>query len=151
MRALGLTDAIFFNLGDRYITSTVVLDGPCDLPLFTAEMDAAARDYAPLRDRFRRIWPWFFAHPDPEFDIADHIVVLNAPGVTTLAQLEPVVEKIRRTRRRAGAPPGACSSSIRPPWTAPGSMAMRTTPTNRYPPSSSISITRSPTASAACR
>lgn len=98
MRALGLTDAIFFNLGDRYITSTVVLDGPCDLPLFTAEMDAAARDYAPLRDRFRRIWPWFFAHPDPEFDIADHIVVLNAPGVTTLAQLEPVVEKIRRTR-----------------------------------------------------
>ncbi|MFN0263829.1 wax ester/triacylglycerol synthase domain-containing protein [Tepidamorphus sp. 3E244] len=97
MRALGLTDAIFYNLGHRYITSTVVLDGRCDLARLVAEMEAAAREVPALRERFFRIWPWSFARDDAGFGIADHIVSVDCPDVRRLEDLEPVIEKVRRS------------------------------------------------------
>lgn len=97
MRALGLTDTIFFNLGHRYITSVVVLEEPADADRVLAEMQAVVKAFPPLAERYLHIWPWFVAYGDKRFDLADHICTVIDPSVRDLDSLIPVIEKARRT------------------------------------------------------
>ncbi|HXK54987.1 MAG TPA: hypothetical protein PK405_09895 [Hyphomicrobiales bacterium] len=97
MRALGLTDTIFFNLGHRYITSIVVLEKPCDADRVLAGLQAVADAYPPLRERFVHVWPFFAAFPDRNFALENHVCTLIDPSVRDIETLVPVIEKARRT------------------------------------------------------
>lgn len=105
MRPLGLTDTIFFNLGNRYITVALVLEGQCDLARFCAQMEAAAETFPSLRERHVRLWPWFFAFCDRNFNIARHIVAVEDDSVRTSDDLLALIEKVRRTPTPEKAPP----------------------------------------------
>ena len=61
MRPLGLTDTIFYNLGDCYVTAVAVLDGPCDLARLVAEIEEVVTALAGLTERPLRLGLWFFA------------------------------------------------------------------------------------------
>lgn len=97
MRALGLTDTIFFNLGHRYITSVVVLDAPADADRVLAELQAVVKAYPPLAERYLHLWPWFVAYKDRRFDLANHVCTVVDPSVRDLETLVPIIEKARRT------------------------------------------------------
>ncbi|HOT82816.1 MAG TPA: hypothetical protein PLQ12_05900, partial [Candidatus Defluviicoccus seviourii] len=61
MRPVSLSDAIFFNLGDRYITSVCLFETPLDPRRLRAELADAAAENPALREKVRRRWPGFVA------------------------------------------------------------------------------------------
>ena len=96
MRQLSLTDSIFYNLGDRYITAVCLLDRPCSLGLFKAEMAATVEESPALKERVRRRWPGFVADIDSAFDIDRHIVAVTDHGVVDEVSFTAFVDRLRK-------------------------------------------------------
>jgi len=105
MRPVSLSDAIFFNLGDRYITSVCLFETPLDPRRLRAELADAAAENPALREKVRRRWPGFVAALDPAFDIDRHIAVMRAPEVVDDATLVAFIDRLRRVRLPKGRPP----------------------------------------------
>src|SRR5436305_13037629 len=84
MRPLGLTDTIFYNLGEAYITTVAVLDGPCDLAALIAETEEVIIALPGLSERPIRLGLWSFAVDARPVDLAQHIGIVRDPAITTM-------------------------------------------------------------------
>jgi hypothetical protein len=105
MRPLGLTDTIFYNLGDAYITCAAILDGPCDLAAFVADTEEVVAALPGLSERPLRLGLWSFAVDAGPVALADHIAVVCDPGVTTIAGAMAILDRLRRSAIRHAGPP----------------------------------------------
>jgi hypothetical protein len=105
MRPLGLTDTIFYNLGDAYITTVAVLDGPCDLAALVADTDELVAALPGLSERPLRLGLWSFAFDARPVDLADHIVVVRDPSITDIDGVASFLDRLRRRAIRHGGPP----------------------------------------------
>src|SRR5581483_11381390 len=105
MRPLGLTDTIFYNLGDAYITCVAILDGPCDLAAFVAEAEEAVAGLPGLSERSLRLGFWSFAVDAGPIDIVDHIAVVCDPTISTMDGAIGFLDRLRRRAIRYGGPP----------------------------------------------
>ncbi len=102
MRPLGLTDTIFYNLGDAYITAVAVLEGSCDLAVLLAEVEGVVRALPGLSERQMRIGLWSFARQGAAIDLAEHVAIIRDPSVTTRDQIVGLLDRMRRTRILGG-------------------------------------------------
>lgn len=105
MRPLGLTDTIFYNLGECYVTAVVVLDGPCELARVVAEIEAVIKGLPGWTERPFRFGPWFFASNPTAIDLAEHIGVIRDPSLTGPEDLAPLLDRLRRSPIRRPGPP----------------------------------------------
>lgn len=105
MRPLGLTDTIFYNLGDAYITTVAVLDGPCDLAALVADTDELVAALPGLSERPLRLGLWSFAVDARPVDLADHIAIVRDPSITDIDGVASFLDRLRRRAIRHGGPP----------------------------------------------
>jgi len=105
MRPLGLTDTIFYNLGDAYITTVAVLDGPCDLAALVADTSEVVAALPGLSERPLRLGLWSFAFDARPVDLADHIAIVRDPSITDLDGVAAFLDRLRRRAIRHGGPP----------------------------------------------
>jgi len=105
MRPLGLTDTIFYNLGDAYITCVAILDGACDLAAFVADLEEVVAALPGLSERPRRLGFWSFAVDAGKVNVADHIAVVRDPSITSVDGAVVFLERLRRSAIRYSGPP----------------------------------------------
>ena len=105
MRPLGLTDTIFYNLGDAYITTVAVLDGPCDIAALIAETEEVVASLPGLTEKPLRLGLWSFAVDARPVDLANHIAVVRDPTVTTIDGVVSFLDRLRRSAIRHDGPP----------------------------------------------
>jgi len=105
MRPLGLTDTIFYHLGDCYITGVAVLDGPCNLALLLAEFEGVLAELPALAERPVRVGLWSFAQFVGPLDLSEHVAIFRDPSVTTLEEAIPRLERLRRNPIGRDGPP----------------------------------------------
>lgn len=105
MRLLGLTDTIFYNLGDAFITCVAILDGPCDLAAFVADIEEVVAALPGLSERPLRLGLWSVAVDASPVNVADHIAVVRDPSVTDVDGAVAFLERIRRSAIRYRGPP----------------------------------------------
>lgn len=105
MRPLSLTDTIFYNLGDAYITGVAILDGPCDLAVLIAETEGVIGALPGLSERPIRLGLWSFARKAAIADPAEHVAIIRDPSVTTRDHVIALLDRMRRTPIRTGGPP----------------------------------------------
>ena len=105
MRRLSLSDTVFYNLGDCYITAAFVLDGPCDPAALVAEVEGVVAALPAMTERPRRIGMWTFAEPASPFDAAAHLAIVHEPTVTRIDHLAACLDRLRRSPIPDGRPP----------------------------------------------
>ncbi|HZP19485.1 MAG TPA: hypothetical protein VFB16_04690 [Bauldia sp.] len=105
MRPLGLSDTVFYNLGDSFISAMAVLDGPCDLSVLLADLEGVVGMLPALSERPLRIGFWTFARRVRKVDLTRHVAVLRDRTVTTVETAVPYLEKMRRSRISMAVPP----------------------------------------------
>ena len=105
MRPLGLTDTIFYNLGDAYITTVAVLDGPCDLPTLIAETEEVVTALPGLSERPLRLGVWSIAVNAGPVDLANHIAIVRDPTITSVEGVVALLDRLRRSALRIDGPP----------------------------------------------
>ena len=84
MRPLGLTDTIFYNLGDAYITTVAVLDGPCDVAAIIAETEEVVAALPGFSERPLRLGLWSVAVNARPVDLANQIAIVRDPTITSI-------------------------------------------------------------------
>src|SRR6202008_3543666 len=100
MRPLGLTDTIFYNLGDAYITTVAVLDGPCDLAALLAEAEEVVTALPRLSERPLRLGLWSIAVDPAPIDLARHVAIVRDPTITTIDGVMSLLDRLRRSAIR---------------------------------------------------
>jgi hypothetical protein len=105
MRPLGLSDTIFYNLGDAYITGMAILAGQCDLAILVAETEGVVKALPGLAERQMRLGFWSFARPAGPIDLAGHLAIIRDRTITEIAQVEPLLDRLRRSPIRNDGPP----------------------------------------------
>jgi len=106
MRRLSLSDTIFYNLGDCYISAAAVLDGPCDVAVLLAELEGVIEALPAFTEQSVRVGIWTFAkRSSGPVDLARHIAVICDPSVTSIDQLVPRLDRLRRTPIHIDGPP----------------------------------------------
>jgi len=105
MRPLRLTDTIFYNLGDAYITCVAILDGPCDLAACVADIEEVVTALPGLSERPLRLGFWSFADDARPINVADHIAVVRDPSISGIEGATALLERLRRSAIRYGGPP----------------------------------------------
>src|SRR5262249_14548860 len=96
---------IFYNLGDAYITTVAVLDGPCDLAAIVAETEGVVAALPGLAEKPRRLGLWSFAVNAGPVDLARHIAIIRDPAVRTLDAVIAFLDRLRRSAIRQSGPP----------------------------------------------
>jgi hypothetical protein len=106
MRRLCLSDTIFYNLGDCYMNAVAVLDGPCNVALLIAEIEGVIEALPALTERSVRVGVWTFAkRSSGPIDLAKHVAIVRDPSITSIDQLVPRMDQLRRTPIRIDGPP----------------------------------------------
>lgn len=105
MRRLSLSDTVFYNLGDCYITAAFVLDGPCDTTAMVAEIEGVVAELPAMSERPRRIGVWTFAERAAPFDPATHVAIVRDPMATSIDHLADRIDRLRRSPIPKGRPP----------------------------------------------
>ena len=105
MRPLGLTDTIFYNLGDAYITTVAVLDGPCDLAALVADTSEVVSALPGLSERPLWLGLWSFAFDARPVDLAEHIAIVRDPSITDIDGVVSFLDRLRRSAIRHAGPP----------------------------------------------
>lgn len=105
MRRLSLSDTIFYNLGECYITGAFVLDGPCDPAAFVAEIEGVVEAMPAMAERPRRIGVWTFAERSAPLDLTNHIAIVRDRTVTRIEQVVLHLDRLRRSRIEGDRPP----------------------------------------------
>ncbi|MHA1547608.1 MAG: hypothetical protein ACTSYE_01620 [Alphaproteobacteria bacterium] len=105
MRALSLSDTVFYNLRDAYISGASLLDGPCDLVRVVAQIEGVVASGAGWRERPFRLIAWSFAGRPQPVDLRSHVSVVRDPAVTRPDHVLEYLELMRRNRFSIAGPP----------------------------------------------
>jgi hypothetical protein len=105
MRLLSLSDTVYYNLGDCYITAVAALDGPCDLAVLLADLEGMLVALPALAERPVRIGLWSAVKYAGPVDLAKHVSIIRDASVTTLDQAIPRLDRLRRCPITGNGPP----------------------------------------------
>jgi len=105
MRPLGLTDTVFYNLGDCYIAGVSVLDGPCDVAVLLAEFEGVLAELPALAERPVRLGLWSFARNVGPIDLTKHVSIVRDASIRSIEQVVPRLDRLRRSRIALDGPP----------------------------------------------